>query len=440
MWGWGRPKRDIPQVNYAESSEEEENFEDGLTFNSPLISPQRPLPTREGSPVELAHPTLNDNVDETLEEVTYHLHDINQVKEDIDELADLLEDTDTKVGGDIVKVEEVLEFNFNVAADCNEVAANNMPPAVVSFENENGEDKDNALFEACRNLSNYKWNPEDLLFYFGQIEIKMAASGVKKQFTKFQILSQIIPSEVIEEVKPLLRKTETEFTQNDAYKQLKSEILRIFGSRPEASIERALGRVMTGKPSTLARQLRNDICKQDFNCPCCPATVTALWKRHLGGQINAGIAKYKLDKDSFNEVTELADSIWQSNAAAASVSAIKIGPGSMAPPNNLDETLPAIPYPVPEVNAVRSGRGGGNRGRGRGRGGRNRGGQSSQSHQSGGAAATANPRHKGAKHPDLPAGEWSGCSMHYKHGKGAFFCSEPATCPWKNIFASRPAK
>ena len=94
MWPFGgRPRRDLPPVNYSENSSEDENFEDGLVFNSPLQSPQRPLPTREGSPVELAHPTLNDNVDEVLEEVTYHLHDIQQVEEEIDELTDLLQDT-----------------------------------------------------------------------------------------------------------------------------------------------------------------------------------------------------------------------------------------------------------------------------------------------------------------------------------------------------------
>ena len=61
MWNnYFRPRRDIPRVNYNESSEEDEE---------PFVSPQRPFPTREGSPVELAVPTLNDNVDEELDQV-----------------------------------------------------------------------------------------------------------------------------------------------------------------------------------------------------------------------------------------------------------------------------------------------------------------------------------------------------------------------------------
>ena len=96
MWGWGRPRRDLPAVNYAESDDEEEFALPEEAFNSPLQSPVRPVHTREASPVLLAHPTLNDNVDEVLEEVQYKLHDIAQVEEEIDELSDLLEDT--KVG------------------------------------------------------------------------------------------------------------------------------------------------------------------------------------------------------------------------------------------------------------------------------------------------------------------------------------------------------
>ena len=68
--GLGPTKARSSPVNYAESDEDEENFNlPADAFASPLQSPIRPVPTREGSPVLLAHPTLNDNVDEVLEEV-----------------------------------------------------------------------------------------------------------------------------------------------------------------------------------------------------------------------------------------------------------------------------------------------------------------------------------------------------------------------------------
>ena len=74
----------------------------------------------------------------------------------------------------------------------------------------------------------------------------------------------------------------------------------------------------------------------------------------------------------------------------------------------MDETLPAIPYAQPEVAAAsfrggqRGGRGRGNqRGRGQ-RGGRgNRGG-------GGGGTQPQTRQYKGTKHPDLPAGNWTG--------------------------------
>ena len=284
----------------------------------------------------------------------------------------------------------------------------------------------------------------------------MSAVGVKKQYTKFQVLSTVIPKTVEDEVQSLLTCQEAEFENNDAYKLLKSEILRIFGPRPEEAIERALSRVLVGKPSQLARALVTDLskCKPPLSCQCCPDIIMAIWKRQLPGNVRAGIASTPFTKDTFDTVVKLADDIFSANkppsssVAAYSVAAIGSGSGSQqgrsnqAPSVNLDETQPGLSYPVQEVNAIR-GRGGfrggrgwrGNRG---GRGGGGRGGQSQQ--QSSGASAPSSSRHKGPKHPDLPAGEWQGCSMHYKFGKQSYFCAEPATCPWKNVFIQRPNK
>ena len=324
------------------------------------------------------------------------------------------------------------------------VSQDNMPdPVIVNFEDEDGVDEARAMMDACKTLERFEWQPEDLPFYFSQIEAKMGAAGVRKNFTKFQVLSTIIPRKVQDQVKPLLSMQATEFPNKDAYKQLKHEILRIFGPRPEKAVERALGRVLTSQPSELARELVNDLsqCKPKLNCQCCPAIITALWKRHLPPQVRAGIANKVLTKDNFNEVVSLADDIFSSNAPAQAIAAYGVA-AVQAPVSspNLDETQPAIPYPQAEVAAVRgNGRGGRggrwNRGN-RGNRGGNRGGAAPSA--SSGAPASGGQRHRGTKHPDLPAGEWYGCKMHYKHGKNAFFCSEPATCPWKNVFKAKP--
>ena len=162
----------------------------------------------------------------------------------------------------------------------------------------------------------------------------------------------------------------------------------------------------------------------------------ALWKRHLPENVRAGISHYTLSKDNFDEVLQRADDIFQSSSSR-SAGAVAAVAASAAP--SLDETQPAIPYAAQPVAAVSRGRGG--RGRGRGRGGRGRGqGSNSNSGNQQSAAPSSGPKHKGTKHPDLPPGEWKGCSMHFKWGRGSFFCSEPATCPWKNVYTTKPEK
>ena len=140
-------------------------------------------------------------------------------------------------------------------------------------------------------------------------------------------------------------------------------------------------------------------------------------------------------KETFNTITQLADDIFESQPGSAqSVAAIR----TETPKINLNETQPGLAYPVQEVNAVRSGgfRGGrGGRGNRGGRGGQQSGGQTGQS-----SSSSSSSTGQGPKHPDLPPGEWHGCKMHRKFGRSAYFCAEPATCPWKNIYTERPAK
>ena len=180
-----------------------------------------------------------------------------------------------------------------------------------------------------------------------------------------------------------------------------------------------------------------------FQCPCCPAVVMALWKRQLPANVRSGIAGMSFDHTTFKDVLQHADDIHASNAPPSSqVAAVRLTAASASPSVSLDETQPAIPYAaVPEVAAAarggwRGGRGGrGGRGN---RGGGNNGGQQQKQqnqNQSGGQS-----RFSGPKHPDLPPGEWRGCRMHHRWGKGAHFCSEPSTCPWKNVFTPKPQK
>ena len=211
MWGWGRPKRDLPTINYNESSsEEEDNF--GLPDNA-FHSPRVPVHTRAGSPQLLAHPTLNDNVDEVLEEVNYHLGDIVQVEEEIEELTDLLEDTNTKVGSStgvntsIAESEIVDEVvgQIKVAPD-SENTDGNMPEteaqraareqaereaerariANLNFDEADGNDGDKAA-DIARSIK-LEFEQNDIKFWFAQIEDEMTMASVNSQWLKKTVL------------------------------------------------------------------------------------------------------------------------------------------------------------------------------------------------------------------------------------------------------------
>ena len=70
--------------------------------------------------------------------------------------------------------------------------------AIVAFEDEDGADEAGALREACRNVEKIEWDDNDVAFFFSKVEIKMSAVGVKKQYTKFQVLSTVLPKKVEE--------------------------------------------------------------------------------------------------------------------------------------------------------------------------------------------------------------------------------------------------
>ena len=296
--------------------------------------------------------------------------------------------------------------------------------AVVPFDREDGEDDAGSLREACRSLEKLEWDINDLQFFFNRAETRMKVAGVKKNYTKFQVLSEILPKKVQDQVKPILRLTEEEFPNKDGYLQLKKAVLRIFGPKPEAAIARAFSRVLVDLPSALARDLVNDLCKcqPQLSCACCTPIIAFLWKRNLSSTVRAGIAHQTFNRANFEEILQLADDIHtDTNPASATVAAV----------SPLDETQPAIPYPTAEVAAIR----GNNRGgRSRGRGGRNSRSGGARGRGSG-QGAGGGRGDRGPRHPDGPPDQC--CKLHWKFGKSANFCVEPGTCPWKDIFTPK---
>ena len=325
-------------------------------------------------------------------------------------------------------------------------ASDQLRNIMTNYDEENGTDTAGAMEKAVAMLKGYVWNPQALKFYFGQIEIKMKASGVKKQFTKLQVLSTILPVEVMMEVRPILEKQESEFENNDSYLQIKTELFRIFGPSEEEAFERAMGRVLSGKPSTLARALVNDLCDHQLDGCCCRKFIFGLWHRALPTSVRQGITHMEFNAATFKNICKLADDLYeQGKPSGASMAAVQPEVFETA----FHQDFQSVQGTAAEVAAVQYGRGRGQARGGRGgRGGRqHRGGgrrtnnsrpQQGQSGQSGTQAewSAANPRWKGPRHPDMPP--FSSCRKHWDWGKSARFCQEPWACPWKSFY-SQPA-
>ena len=156
--------------------------------------------------------------------------------------------------------------------------------------------------------------------------------------------SSIITKHVINQVKKFLRKSETEFPNKDSYKQLKKEILWIFGPRPET------------RPGWTSFIPGQGIERRNL-----PAW-TGLWLLSSCHQLfveestecssKAGIAHLKLTSATFNQITQLADVIHMYNLHVASSSMSSLNAVTSSG-DQLNETQPGLPYTVPEVNAIK---------------------------------------------------------------------------------------
>ena len=435
MWGWGRPKRDLPEINYNEDSSEEDLELPDNAFDSPLQSPVRPVNTRAGSPVELSVPTLNDNVDE----------DLNQVQQT---LRNLGHTPLFRKGQPEDNAEDTIAGNIIGQAD-RELQEPPEQDIMALFEDVNEADDDKALSSALSLIKGFEWQPTKISFYFNQLETKMTTAGVKKNWTKFQVLTTILPTSVQDELISTLQKSETDFPNNDAYKVLKHKILKIFGQSEETRFERALQRTLTGKPSQLARVLVNDICDHELDGCCCRRAVATLWKQKIPLAVRQSVAHFDFNKDNFDTILSVADSVFQSSQpSGVTVAAVSVQPPSWKTAGSEQELQnqafiadPNDPIQVATQNilaAVQRGgftrrnggrsRGGRGRGQGRGRGGRGSG-------NSGGSGTSGGRWSNLQRHPDNPPS--SVCKKHYLFGKSAHWCEEPASCPWKDYFVPK---
>ena len=131
------------------------------------------------------------------------------------------------------------------------------------------------------------------------------------------MLTSILPPRVRDQVKPLLRKQESDFTNVMPYKVLKTQLIKIFKPPQENDFERAMTRVLSDKPSTLARDLVNDLCSHELVGCCCSKFIVGLWKRQLPLSCRQGIASMEFSAANFDNIVKHADDIFFQNKAAS---------------------------------------------------------------------------------------------------------------------------
>ena len=285
---------------------------------------------------------------------------------------------------------------------------------VVDFYEENGEDGEKAL-ESLGGIQ-CPFMKDDVVFWFGQFEAQLMVIKVKSQWVKRIALQRFLPLEIQEEVKSLLRLTQSE-AGNDIYKRLRAEIIELFGEKLEDGYARAKQRVMTGKPSQLGKALVDDICKKSKKLDgcCCAAVVWGMYRDAIPVVVRNHIAEEEFNKDTYVRIFKASDKVYASNqgpdpkppvAAVTAANQQEVAAASFSKNKknkNKGGGAPNKPN-TPASNPNSS---------------NNKGEQSQGGHKA--------PRHATAKGDNL-------CYIHHKWGVNANFCAAPWKCPMKDTW------
>ena len=264
----------------------------------------------------------------------------------------------------------------------------------------------------------------------------MKKYGINSQWEKKNAIVPMLPDDIIDELKPLLRLKQQEAGQ--IYKSVKAEIIQLYGPKDEEAFQKALALRLTGKPSALAKKIIHLICPGSApldGCHCAK-TIFGMWHAQLTQPIRNKLAGQKFNKDTYQDMLKQADEVWIANGGAVTQAPVV---GAVAAPTPSQDS--------PQVAAVGRGQNSSRRGNPpRGRGGRGRGSgnnNNSRQNQNQSSSSSTNsssyqpkPHQKGPRHSDSPPDQ--SCSQHWSKGRSATYCTDPLNCPWVKIIAARP--
>ena len=276
----------------------------------------------------------------------------------------------------------------------------NLPPNVnlpaqavmVAFEDENAEDTAD-IFKTVGQIK-LAWTENEVPFWFRQLETKMKFMGVRSQWLKLQVLTNVLPADKLMLIKYLVDIDEADCGDTQ-YKQAKQRLLQLFGPKEGDQYMKAAGLVMSSTPSDLARQLIALICKgrQPMNGCHCVETVSGMWRLKLPDEVRIAVAPLSLEAPTMEVTLTTADAIYK----------------AMNP-----NTIASIKQTGDPAKGQNSNQGAAPGGAGRGRG-------------------TRKP--KSADNPPKRV-----CKTHYEHGESAYNCLDPFQCPMAQVIVQRPTK
>ena len=290
---------------------------------------------------------------------------------------------------------------------------------IMDFDAENGIDGANAMDKMAS--VKCEFTRDDIEFWFTELETQLEVIDVKSQWSKRIALQRFLPADVKQEVKSLLIIPKAQAGE-DIYKRIKTELLDLFGQKPEDGYVRAKNRVMTGKPSQLGKALINDICK----CPvklqsnCCAQIVWGMYREAIPVVIRNHIAELQFNKDTYKQIFQKSDQVYDSNKSTQPVRGATVAAASVQPKTQALETeVAAVKAPRPPKN-------------------KNQKGDSNKNQTPAPAASntssSATTGHKGPRHATAKGENDKLCRIHYRWGENGTYCAAPWKCPMKNVF------
>ena len=316
---------------------------------------------------------------------------------------------------DLLNIDPEL-FSGGGSENLSEEEVQHLLDIMEDFETENGTDGQKAL----EKMGSVKcdFSKEDIEFWFTELESQLEVIEVKSQWTKRIALQRFLPAEIKQEIKTLL-KIQKANAGTDIYKRIKTELINLFGDKPEDAYTRARNRVMTGKPSQLGKALVDDICVCDvkLSSVCCARVIWGMYREALPVVIRNHISDMTFNKDTYLQVFKKSDQVYDSNqpqlVKQATVAAVSTQPTTT---QTLDSEVAAVRPPKKPKNQNRNNSGG------------------AQQNQQSAPKPQAPAANKGPRHATAKGDNEKLCRIHYKWGDNGSYCAAPWKCPMKSVF------